>query len=60
MKRTIELELTKSFTVEQLQEFANAVPAGAALETVVRVTPKDRPWESEVTRVTLTASWTDK
>jgi hypothetical protein len=57
MKRSIELDLTGDLSREKLAEFIDATPPEATLTTIVHVTPKDRPWESERVTAALRAEW---
>lgn len=41
----------------ELAAFLDQVPEGAVISTIVTTTPKDRPWESERTTVSLQARW---
>lgn len=53
----LTLELGSETPKAELVHFLAQVADGAVISTVVRTTPKDRPWESEQTTVSLQARW---
>lgn len=53
----ITLELKDETPKSELSEFLEQMPESAHISTIVRVTPKDRPWESEKVAVALQARW---
>jgi hypothetical protein len=53
----ITLELKSETPKLELAAFLEQLPDTAVISTVVRTTPKDRPWESERTHVSLQARW---
>jgi hypothetical protein len=57
IKHTAEMELSESMPVSLFVEFISRIPEDATIITTVNITPKDRPWESEVRKVTLRAEW---
>ena len=54
----LSLELGSETPKLELARFLEEIPDGAVISTVVRTTPKDRPWESEQVTVSLQARWT--
>lgn len=60
LRHSIELELKDSTPKAELVAFLGSVEDGAVISTIVRTTPKDRPWESERTTVTLQARWSSE
>ena len=57
MKRSVELNVTKGSTREDLQEFIDQLPPQAKIDTETYHQEGDRPWESASTTVTLRAEW---
>lgn len=57
MKHSLDLNITKGGTREELQEFIDEIPAGTKFETDAYHQEGDRPWESASTTVTLRAEW---
>lgn len=57
VKHTAEITLTEKMPASIYIEFLSAIPEGADIIATVEVIPKDRPWESEVRKVTLRAEW---
>jgi hypothetical protein len=57
IKHTAEMELPQKAPVAIFVEFLSRIPEDAEIVTTVNVIPKDRPWESEVRKVTLRAEW---
>jgi hypothetical protein len=53
----LTLELKDETPKAELAAFLEQLPETAHISTVVKITPKDRPWESEQVAVALQARW---
>lgn len=54
------LDVTATTNPEELSAWALGIPAGTPITCNVKHIPKDRPWESDQTKVELLAIWTSK